>query len=119
MRISDWGSDVCSSDLAVDLAASLVGVVFCAQQLDLLAPGFDVFGIVHFLGRGAYKLAPGLRVIEFYTLFQCADACIQYEAFLVAVIRAEDEGMFDQIGLLAFGPLHGRRSWWEKGGQEG
>src|SRR3546814_14402854 len=39
MRISDWSSDVCSSDLSVDTALQLLAGQFCKPSFDLIDPG--------------------------------------------------------------------------------
>src|SRR3546814_8912441 len=75
MRISDWSSDVCSSDLAdgiLDLALGLVGLAFGFQlgiagqlagaflqaALDLLGGAFDAI-VVHDVSPGSVHAVKG------------------------------------------------------------
>src|SRR3546814_7384151 len=46
MRISDWSSDVCSSDLALD-TASIAGVLVVNLVLQLLARELHLVGVDH------------------------------------------------------------------------
>src|SRR5690606_434752 len=89
---------------AVDLASRFVGIMLGTQQLYLLAPGLDVFRIVHRLGGWPGELSPGLRVVSVDALFQRADLGIQYQALLVTYVGAGVVRLFEQIRLLAFRP---------------
>src|SRR3546814_6547342 len=66
MRISDWSSDVCSSDLAlgrVDVVASAPGKLVPANDVKLIQPG--AAGIVHaILVRDGQRVRAGQPLVE-------------------------------------------------------
>src|SRR3546814_17433155 len=52
-------------ELAVYLAASLLGVMIGTEQFYFLAPGLDVLGIGHGFGRRRAGLLSGARIVIF------------------------------------------------------
>src|SRR3546814_12520773 len=56
MRISDWSSDVCSSDLFEDCLAMFEHPIFRCLGLLLPADSYERHGLEHPLGSGRYGL---------------------------------------------------------------
>src|SRR3546814_10548494 len=85
MRISDWSSDVCSSDLLEALAEVVV----------LLVWG-NVIAVV-----GVVGVLVGVAVAVVVAPVVLAVGAAGVQAFLVAVV----DGLADQVGAVAVGPL--------------
>src|SRR3546814_19110830 len=84
MRISDWSSDVCSSDLAVtDLAAATAGFLtrLGESAVDGLPPGSAA--LLGMSGRDARRLQTGLTH-HYFALIACGAAILLAILFIGA-----------------------------------
>src|SRR3546814_19192493 len=72
MRISDWSSDVCSSDLVMSLA-NMLGRFFWSSVSDYVGRK-TTYSIFFVLGTALYFLVPGMGSagnIALFVLFYC------------------------------------------------
>src|SRR3546814_16277918 len=95
MRISDWSSDVCSSDLSLGLRTGLVVALSIPLVLAMTFTVMSLFGVgLHKISLGALVLALGLMV---------DDAIIAVE--MMAIKRSEER----RVGTECVSTC---RSWW-------
>src|SRR3546814_11566237 len=95
MRISDWSSDVCSSDLGTGLSAQTTGSV--PQGLDSQESGDRALAIV---GIATIVLIVGLLAIIFRSVIICLLPVVVVTLASMGLRRASGWGRLCQVGWI-------------------
>src|SRR3546814_6550180 len=102
MRISDWSSDVCSSDLGLIFIISVLLFQFRASRLDSLLYPNDVVGGCGIIERiSEFASGFGVQMQEWLAPFDLlAETCLHVDASGLDVGRAGQLGEARQLAII-------------------
>src|SRR3546814_5859149 len=89
MRISDWSSDVCSSDLWTIILPLLTPTLFFLIVVNMTYAFFETFGVIHATTRGGPAKATEILVYKvWYDGFEAQDlgGSAAQSAILMAIV---------------------------------